>query len=330
MAEARAHDVKLILSLANDLPAFGGKAQYMRWTAAETGHPAAAPSDDAFYVDAAAKRLYKRHVAAVVNRTNSVTGVAYRDDPTIMAWELINEPRCSLDPSGATLRAWVDEMAAYVKQLDRNHLVTIGSEGFYGPGGAQQHARANPNPGGGWAELLGADFLRLNAAPAIDFASVHAYPDNWVPWLPARAKLRFLAAWIDAHVQDAQAVLGKPVLVSEFAMADDVDPARSARLAMASVFRRVYASARAGGAAAGSLLWQFRARNMDRLVDKFSVAPAGGGAAFADMARLIAAQSCRLQALCGASCRQQRRLVECPVEVEFPAEDTDNDDDSTS
>jgi hypothetical protein len=40
-----------------------------------------------------------------VTRVNSVTGVAYRDDPTIFAWELINEPRVPQDSSGNVLQA---------------------------------------------------------------------------------------------------------------------------------------------------------------------------------------------------------------------------------
>ena len=30
----------------------------------------------------------------MIMRTNTVNGRRYRDDPTIMSWELMNEPRC--------------------------------------------------------------------------------------------------------------------------------------------------------------------------------------------------------------------------------------------
>eukprot|EP00955_Chlamydomonas_euryale_P055359 356114-Chlamydomonas_euryale.AAC.2 len=34
------------------------------------------------------------------------------------------------------------------------------------------------NPGA-WAASSGQDFVRNNAVPTIDFATVHAWPDNW-------------------------------------------------------------------------------------------------------------------------------------------------------
>ena len=39
----------------------------------------------------------------VVTRLNSITKVAYKDDATIMAWELMNEPRDQADYSGKTV-----------------------------------------------------------------------------------------------------------------------------------------------------------------------------------------------------------------------------------
>jgi hypothetical protein len=43
-------------------------------------------------------------VQTLLTRKNHLTGVEYRDDPTILAWELMNEPRCTTDPSGDTLQ----------------------------------------------------------------------------------------------------------------------------------------------------------------------------------------------------------------------------------
>lgn len=38
--------------------------------------------------------LFMEHIATIMGRVNSFTGVAYRDDDTIMGWNVLNEPRC--------------------------------------------------------------------------------------------------------------------------------------------------------------------------------------------------------------------------------------------
>jgi mannan endo-1,4-beta-mannosidase len=37
--------------------------------------------------------LLKEHIYAMTSRINTLTGVAYKDDPAIMGYNLFNEPR---------------------------------------------------------------------------------------------------------------------------------------------------------------------------------------------------------------------------------------------
>jgi endo-1,4-beta-mannosidase len=46
---------------------------------------------------------YKNYVRSIVTRRNSVTGRIYKDDPTIMAWDLANEPFAPGDDTGNNL-----------------------------------------------------------------------------------------------------------------------------------------------------------------------------------------------------------------------------------
>lgn len=46
---------------------------------------------------------FKNYVKAILTRRNSITGVLYKDDPTIMAWDLANEPWVLGDDTGTIL-----------------------------------------------------------------------------------------------------------------------------------------------------------------------------------------------------------------------------------
>jgi len=65
---------------------------------------------------------YKNYVSTFLNRKNTISGVVYRDDPTLMAVELMNEPHTDNQyeqnqgkPPGLIVKAWIYEMAAFVK-----------------------------------------------------------------------------------------------------------------------------------------------------------------------------------------------------------------------
>ena len=96
----------------------------------------------------------------MVNRINEITGRAYKEDPTIMAWELANEPR-GMKRSKSFLN-WVRSTAKLIKRLDPNHLITIGLEGD------------TPDP-----RANGIDFDQLNSDENIDYTTIHIWIENW-------------------------------------------------------------------------------------------------------------------------------------------------------
>lgn len=49
---------------------------------------------DDFFTDENAIRYYLQNAETIMNRQNTITNLAYNEDPTIMAWNLINEGRC--------------------------------------------------------------------------------------------------------------------------------------------------------------------------------------------------------------------------------------------
>ena len=66
----------------------------------------------------------------LLTHVNQYTGVAYKDDPTIMAWETGNELGGWMLNGGAPPAAWTLEIAAYIKSLAPNQLVSDGTDGL--------------------------------------------------------------------------------------------------------------------------------------------------------------------------------------------------------
>ncbi|XP_020584504.1 mannan endo-1,4-beta-mannosidase 1-like isoform X1 [Phalaenopsis equestris] len=264
ISEARRYGIWLILSLVNNYDNFGGKPQYVQW-ARNQGESIG--SDDEFFTNNVVKGYYKNHVKSVLTRNNTLTGVAYKDDPTIFAWELMNEARCPLDTSGKTLQAWIAEMSAHVKSIDSNHLLEVGLEGFY--------ASSSPSklPKNLTGFQVGTDFISNNQISRIDFATLHSYPDQWIPNSSDHAELQFSNNWLDAHIRDANNILHKPLLIAEFGKSmKDPGYNNSKRDALfQAVYFKVYQSARRGGAAAGCLFWQLLVEGMDSLKDGYEI-----------------------------------------------------------
>lgn len=61
VAEARRHGVRLLLTLVNNLPEYGGKSRYVQW-ARDNGDDLDRGSDDHFFTHPKIRDYYKAHV----------------------------------------------------------------------------------------------------------------------------------------------------------------------------------------------------------------------------------------------------------------------------
>ncbi len=154
LAQIAARGMHAVMELNNFWHWSGGMAQYVSWfEGSQIPYPGNwsrfIAYSAGFYACDGCQAWYHDHITTVVERVNSCTGLAYRDDPTIFSWELANEPRQY--PS-----AWVDDTAAFIKSLDSNHLVTTGVEGK--------------------APASGVRFVEAHDGPDIDYATIHIWP----------------------------------------------------------------------------------------------------------------------------------------------------------
>jgi len=172
MRLARQHGLKVIPVLENQwADCTAGGYKFASWYAAGYLVPY-----DAYPLS------YRDYVGRVVQR--------YRDEPAVAAWSLMNEAESQTrsgveDPEA--LYTFARDMSAYVKNLDSNHLVTLGVIGSGQPG------------------VRGDQYQRLHELPSIDVAEYHdgGASDEPLPGAPLRLKVPLTSAifTIDAAYQ---------------------------------------------------------------------------------------------------------------------------------
>ncbi len=194
--------LKLIIPFTNNWPDYGGMDEYVT-ARGETYH-------DQFYTDATIRQWYKAWISHVLNHKNTISGVVYKNDPTIMIWELANEPRCAgtgLPSSGTctvqTIQSWIADSAAYMKSVDPRHLVAVGDEGFF----------CNPSSSNYIDNCSsGVDTLAFSETANIDLMGFHLYPEGW------GQTIAWADTFIDQHLMDAAHVVGKPAYLGEYGL----------------------------------------------------------------------------------------------------------------
>lgn len=235
LAEAQRNNLRVQLCLTNWWRDTGGVTQYLRWAgindAADTKFPFGINPERSmlFYTNETTRRLYREHLEKVVTRRNTITGVAYRDDPTILGWELINEAQ-AITGRWQERRAWFAEMSGYLKSLDSNHLITPGAWGYR-------------------TATERREWLADHRLPSIDYCDVHNYPREDTNSFVTSPKA--LHEFIDNR-SAAAASLSKPLVMGEFG----IGPEGYNGFSQSEWFRSYFeGNLRAG--VAGAMFWIF-------------------------------------------------------------------------
>lgn len=94
---------------------------------------------------------FRAYVQAIVTR--------YKNDPTILMWQMVNEA----EASHTSLKAFAIDIGGLIKSIDANHLVSLGTIGS-GQNGAS-----------------GADYKALHAITQVDICEYHDYSAGAMP-----------------------------------------------------------------------------------------------------------------------------------------------------
>ncbi|GEM11152.1 glycoside hydrolase [Rhodotorula toruloides] len=146
---AREYGLRVILTLTDNYAYYhGGKYDFLNWRRASLANNGAD-----FYINRAVMAAYNSYITYFITHVNSYTGVAYYNDPTIIAWETgyIN---AEVWPP----YSWTKFIIQTIRKYDINHLIIDGTNGF-------------------WNYTTGATSAGLTLS-GVDMVTDHGYPRN--------------------------------------------------------------------------------------------------------------------------------------------------------
>lgn len=250
-------DLKAIIFFSNNWEWSGGFQQYLDWNGL-------VPKDQRtrkltwdeqrdivsqFYTCEPCKTAYNQQVELVMNRTNKINKKKYTEDPTIMAWELANEPRPMRPSAEKDYKKWIADVSAMIKSKDKNHLVTLGHEGFMGTENLKL-------------------FEEIHDDKNVDYVTIHIWAKNWSWFQEDKIAESFpniikkATEYIEQHLPIAEK-LNKPMVIEEFglprnAQSFDINSSTSLRDEYYGlIFSKIAESAKSGGHLAGANFWAF-------------------------------------------------------------------------
>jgi len=214
IAEMGKRNMYAVLYLNNNWEWSGGMSQYLEWNGyGKIPNPNIKPNTwpqfmgfvKQYHSCEPCMDAFENHIQFILGRTNAYNKQKYTEDPAIMAWQVGNEPRTFTSENEKKFTLWLNKTVDLIDSLDKNHLISTGSEG-----------KAGSND-----DL--ATYERTHLNPKIDYLTMHIWPKNW-GWFKAEdgentlpIAIEKATAYINEHIAIAKE-LGRPIVIEEFGL----------------------------------------------------------------------------------------------------------------
>jgi len=212
LSEMGKRNMDAVLYLNNNWEWSGGMAQYLEWNGkGKLPNPNIKPNTWPQFMDYVKQfhscepcmKAFDDHIKFILGRTNNYTKKKYTEDPAIMSWQIANEPRIFTADNEVAFTKWLNSVVDLIDSLDKNHLISTGSEG---KAGSNDDIKA---------------FERTHKNSKIDYLTMHIWPKNWTWYKLEDEKgstpiaIEKTLAYIDEHIAVAK-TLKRPIVLEEF------------------------------------------------------------------------------------------------------------------